>query len=497
MANESGSNFQSDEQSGASSFPNGGSGSPHVNPGQQGWSASDSDESDSPNQGLFASKGGFADQMPPRRPASRFFGDTNEMGEFSSEESSGEEALIIGGGESTAAESFEFNQEVANPEGQESAEEFYEASPEQLAATESAEELGEEGLADILGGIVGGLFGETAELQEAGTGLELGAEAGQEEFFPFLAALVPTLVSAIGPSVAKKIVSRLSPQARQGVKRIAAGAKVVGKKSGKSGRNILGLFAKLLESAPDRAGSESGAEAGEEFNALIEEAVAAAEVIIGIDNRRLFTNTTAEPMRRICELRIRLPNGQTVRGTGFLIGARALATAGHCVYMHAFGGWARRVEVIPGANGKVRPYGSAISTSFRSVRGWVDGKKPECDYGCIVLPTGAFGGRNLGKFGFRPFDSRELLARTVYLKGYPGDKPSQLWGMYRRVKTVTAKTLIYDIDTVGGQSGAPVYLRLNRKRYVVGIHNYGHAGGNSATRVTPVVCERLKKWSMI
>ena len=56
---------------------------------------------------------------------------------------------------------------------------------------------------------------------------------------------------------------------------------------------------------------------------------------------------------------------------------------------------------------------------------------------------------------------------------------------------MTAKTLVYNIDTVGGQSGCPVYIKKGGQRYVVGIHNYGAATGNSATRITAPVYERL------
>lgn len=128
----------------------------------------------------------------------------------------------------------------------------------------------------------------------------------------------------------------------------------------------------------------------------------------------------------------------------------------------------------------------------------MNGKKPESDYGCIVLPPNAFGGRNLGSFGFANFDAQKLLAQKAVLVGYPGDKPfAESWGMSRTFKTVTAKTLIYDIDTMGGQSGAPVYVKRGGKRYVVGIHDYGATTGNSATRIIQPVYERLVAWSKL
>ena len=133
--------------------------------------------------------------------------------------------------------------------------------------------------------------------------------------------------------------------------------------------------------------------------ATVEEAARVLEVIIGTDDRLGISATIQIPWRRICALRITFPTGATYRGTGFFVGPRAVATAGHCVFIRSQGGWARRIEVIPGCNGTQRPFGQVVATSFRSVAGWVNQGKPESDYGCVVLPKGAFGG-NFGYFGF-------------------------------------------------------------------------------------------------
>ena len=155
--------------------------------------------------------------------------------------------------------------------------------------------------------------------------------------------------------------------------------------------------------------------------------------------------------------------------------------------------------MIPGANGTAKPYGSVVATQLRSVGGWVNGRKPESDYGCIVLPQGSFGGRSLGNFAFGALPNNEIVAKPAVLAGYPGDKPfAEMWGMARKIKTAGPRTLVYDIDTMGGQSGAPVYIkRANGSRTVVGIHNYGAASGNSATRVTQPVYQRLLAWSKL
>lgn len=282
------------------------------------------------------------------------------------------------------------------------------------------------------------------------------------------------------------------------------GAGETSSSAGASG-NLLPLVARLLVASQQRPGADgvplhrTAGEAGMEVDAaFVGEAAAALEVIIGTDDRVRITRTSQQPWSRICALRIQFPSGKTYRGTAFLIGPRVLATAGHCVYMQDEGGWARRITVVPGANGNLRPFGQVVATSFRSVGGWVRGRRPECDYGCILLPAVAFGGRNLGSFGFAAFDARVLLAQPAVVAGYPGDKPfGQAWGMSRRIKAVTAKTLVYDIDTMGGQSGAPVYIKRGGQRYLVGIHNYGAATGNSATRVIQPVYERLRSWSRL
>jgi V8-like Glu-specific endopeptidase len=390
--------------------------------------------------------------------------------------------------------------EEVGADAAESGEEYIEATPEQLSA--AGAESGEESALSDLRGIEGyqdpSPMGEGAPISDAGS-----AGEGGEEFLPILGALVPTLVSTVGPALAKAVASKLKPATKTKLAAIANKAKpVVAAVASKVApkvptgiSSLLPILAKLLQSALAKGGGESAGEEGAVDEVLAAEAAAAMEVIIGIDQRIQITNTTDIPWRRICALRIQFPSGATYRGTAFFIGPRALATAGHCVYMKSQGGWARKIEVIPGCNGSKRPFGQADATMFRSVGGWVNNGLPECDYGCIFLPSNSFGKYNLGSFGVAAFDASTLVAQPAVVAGYPGDKPfAELWGMAEVIKAVTAKTLVYNIDTVGGQSGCPVYIKRGGQRYVVGIHNYGAATGNSATRITTPVYERLNAW---
>ncbi|WP_211589098.1 trypsin-like serine peptidase, partial [Allorhizocola rhizosphaerae] len=288
--------------------------------------------------------------------------------------------------------------------------------------------------------------------------------------------------SAAGPGLARAVQGRLSPRAQRVLAKPRAGG------------DAVALLQKLLAQAMRR--QEAAEEAVDE--AVVEEAAQTVEVIIGTDDRIRIGNTTKVPWRRYCALKIEFPSGAVYRGTGFFIGERAVATAGHCVYLHDQGGWARRIEVIPGCDGTSRPFGSALATTFRSTAGWTQHKLPAADYAAIILPAGAFPGQKFGSFGFGVFPNEALLATPAVLAGYPGDKPfAQLWGMRRKIKAVTAANLVYDIDTMGGQSGAPVYIKQNGRRYAVGIHNYGAGAGNSATRITAAVVANFKKWSTL
>jgi glutamyl endopeptidase len=185
----------------------------------------------------------------------------------------------------------------------------------------------------------------------------------------------------------------------------------------------------------------------------------APETVCGHDDRVQITATTAIPWRWICELIITMPNNAGFRGTGWFIGPRCVMTAGHCVYSKSNGGWAKKIEVIPGMNGIARPYGSSIGTSFRSVTGWTNNADPNFDYGCIILPSAL--GNVVGYFGFASLSDASLNNLIVNNSGYPGDKPfGTQWFNAGRVTNVTARKIYYMLDTYGGQSGSPVWRYL-------------------------------------
>ncbi|WP_208420165.1 trypsin-like serine peptidase [Paraflavitalea devenefica] len=223
-----------------------------------------------------------------------------------------------------------------------------------------------------------------------------------------------------------------------------------------------------------------------------------AEVIIGTDDRVRITATTTFPWRAICALRITAKDNTRWIGTGWLVSPRTVITAGHCVYMHEHGGWPKSIEVIPGMNDATRPYGSCTGTAFRSVAGWVNDKKREYDYGAIILPANCRPGDKTGVFGFAVKDDAYLLNSYLNLSGYPGDKGGdQQWFMARRAKSTAPRVIYYEIDTMGGQSGSPVWIKVGTARYAVGIHTNGLISGNSATRIVTPVFNNIQSWKTL
>ncbi|WP_019949743.1 trypsin-like peptidase domain-containing protein [Hymenobacter aerophilus] len=321
---------------------------------------------------------------------------------------------------------------------------------------------------------------------------------GNEEFFGILAGILLPLAKAVLPTLAGAAVK----QGGKLVKSIVRGKKprlspAILQMLRQQGVNPLIIKQLELGEESDGEAMDSESDATDETSVeALAQQIEALEVVIGADDRVQVQNTTAVPWKRICHLRIQAANGKLYLGTGFFIGPRTILTAGHCVYIHGQGGWPRQIVVTPGRNAASTPFNPITATAFRSVQGWVNGKSRNYDYGVIQLPKNASVSPSIGSFGFGQFPDQFLLDKRLNTAGYPGDKPAgTMWFNGRKAKAVTSRTITYDLDTAGGQSGSPVWFKDPAgRRVVVGIHTNGASSGNSATRITKPVFDNLKKW---
>lgn len=220
------------------------------------------------------------------------------------------------------------------------------------------------------------------------------------------------------------------------------------------------------------------------------------EVIIGTDDRKQINPTVSIPWRTICSLVMKTKTGKTYIGTGFLVGPGTVITAGHCVYFHEEGGWPEYIDVIPGRNGSLKTYGTIRAKTFRSVTGWTKDKNRNTDYGAIILNTKI--GNTVGYFGYAYKNDAFIKSKDLNLSGYPGDKGGTTqWYHHKLTKSVNSRVITYDIDTMGGQSGSPVWYIENGNRFVIGIHTTGSSSGNSATRIIKSVFDNIKNWKAL
>jgi glutamyl endopeptidase len=230
------------------------------------------------------------------------------------------------------------------------------------------------------------------------------------------------------------------------------------------------------------------------------------ESLLGdIDRRKQILETELTPWRMICALEIESQSGAAYVGTGWFAGPRTVITAGHCVFDPVeLGGWAKKITVVPGRNVDQKPFQSASSASFSTTDRWQEAQDPDFDYGVIHLSSDL--GASVGSFSVGVLPDAELKDRLVNVSGYPfqpGEGKAQYFHA-NRVKALTGRRLFYDIDTMGGQSGSPVWAYEDGSDVpvVVAIHAYGVGGvptnlnvvANSGPRVLPEVLDVIRGW---
>jgi glutamyl endopeptidase len=176
--------------------------------------------------------------------------------------------------------------------------------------------------------------------------------------------------------------------------------------------------------------------------------------IIGWDSR-MRTNPLGYPNRAI----VYIERNGAAHCTGWMINSNTLATAGHCVHTGGSSGSFYPVSsfrVYPGYDGSgAGAYGSCTVRRSHSVTGWTSSGSSNFDYGAMRLNCTV--GSVVGNFGIWAPPQSTLLGQPIVLAGYPGDKPKTQWTSSDTIRNVTTTKFSYRADTVGGQSGSPVW----------------------------------------
>lgn len=212
------------------------------------------------------------------------------------------------------------------------------------------------------------------------------------------------------------------------------------------------------------------------------------ERVLGKDQRIKVTNFKDTPFKQVVLLNMTFPNGKTYTGTGTMIDKNSVLTAGHNVYSKQTGGWATKIVVYAGVNGKNYEIGKAMSKKMYTLNQWKNKMDYQHDLAVIKLDS------NLGnKTGTLPISSTIKLNDKLQTSGFPADKGGNIqYKVNGNLKKITTNNLFYDMDTNGGQSGSSV-RSVNNK--IVGVHTYGGENYNIATRLNSLNIDYIKHWT--
>ncbi|MHB9147054.1 MAG: trypsin-like serine peptidase [Candidatus Amoebophilus sp.] len=105
----------------------------------------------------------------------------------------------------------------------------------------------------------------------------------------------------------------------------------------------------------------------------------------GQDGRIRIEQTTEFPYLFNGQLELHYSNGE-YGGSGTLIGPQHILTAAHNIY-NKKRGWAERVVVRLGLNGKIAPYGDVLATRIYTFKPYINQKDPAYDMALLILET--------------------------------------------------------------------------------------------------------------
>lgn len=212
--------------------------------------------------------------------------------------------------------------------------------------------------------------------------------------------------------------------------------------------------------------------------------------IIGPDERTTIWNASSYPYSSNAKIYMTFPDNSVWQGSCTLIAGKYALTAGHCVYSKSNGGWAKRIQVIPGLSGSYQPFGSAYMTYMRTYTGWTVSGNNQYDMALITLDRTI--GNSTGWLGYGWWSS--LSGVTGNLSAYDADINSTYQKYRYGTMYPDTNVIYYYMDTMPGSSGGGVYRIINGSRYVMGDNNWQYGTVNMGVRITSGRFSDIKSW---
>ncbi len=186
------------------------------------------------------------------------------------------------------------------------------------------------------------------------------------------------------------------------------------------------------------------------------------------------------PFRAVAFVRINIPVGFPLRGTAFFVSERILVTAAHNLPPDLI---SIEVYVEFDGNASSQPF---VTKNFRVAPGYPGDTRH--DFGVIILAQDV--GQATGWFEPPTNPASPPNGTIVTMSGYPAPGLVELEGTGPTLN-VTGDTLSYAVNTMRGDSGAPVFLDVDPDPILVGIHR---AEKGIAVPMTPQVSQQILAW---
>lgn len=232
------------------------------------------------------------------------------------------------------------------------------------------------------------------------------------------------------------------------------------------------------------------------------------ESVIGNDDSVIVNDTANAPWRPLVCMRIKAP-GEFLIGSGSLIRPNVILTAAHNVYRLNSKAYATsivaHVGVTTGGNAGAEAIGARVQCppQYVACAGPNDPTRLAFDFAVIHLTTDALGKWTKPEsipdvLSQAPMSEPELRAAQLTLAGYPvyDGKPIVLRKGLGRIVSTTGTGLLYDMDSLPGQSGGPAF-RINEpsKSFTfAGLHTTGQEIENRARRWEASMQKTVKDW---